>query len=121
MGERIARLLLGVALLGFLSLKIPYLIYGFIALVVFEGLTNLRISRLVAGGAATTAEGDASRFSFEADRAMRLSMGALLAVAVFAFPKELWWFPWFAGFMLLMAGFSGICPMVLVLRKAGFR
>ena len=34
---------------------------------------------------------------------------------------QLWIVPWFIGFALFGAGLSGICPMVLGLKRLGFR
>jgi hypothetical protein len=62
-----------------------------------------------------------SRFSFEAERLLRLSLATLLAVSSFVFAEQLWFFPWFASFALTMAGVTGICPMAIFLKKAGFR
>jgi hypothetical protein len=33
----------------------------------------------------------------------------------------LWFFPWFMGFAIMGAGASGICPVLLGLRWAGFK
>jgi hypothetical protein len=35
--------------------------------------------------------------------------------------EQIWFFPWFIGFMLFMAGMTNICPMVMGLRWIGFR
>lgn len=130
MTERVYRLLVGLSVLGILYLDFRPAMYGLIALMVFEAVTNWRVPLLVSllrYGAAenhgSVAAGGliACRFSFEAERALRLVFSAVLFVTYVLFNQNLWLFPWFAGFALAVAGLSGICPMLLFLERIGFR
>jgi len=129
MTERTFRIILGAILLAALYFDWRLVIYGYIVVLAFEGITNWRIPTLVsrlqgnpaAGSACTLSPGDQARFNFEAERALRLVVAAFLIVSYILFNKELWFFPWFIGFALFGAGLSGICPMVMGFRWAGFR
>lgn len=127
MSERTFRLILGAWLILALFFKLPQLVLALMALLTFEGITNWRIPLLVtnlrAGSTSTDIPPNASTcaLSFEAERALRLIIVALLIITQFVFPQLLWWLPWFIGFALIGAGMSGICPMVLGLRGIGFR
>ena len=129
MTERTFRIILGAVLLAALYFDWRPVIYGYILVLTFEGITNWRIPTLVsrlqgnpaAGSACTLSPGDQARFNFEAERALRLAVAAFLVVSYVLFNKELWFFPWFIGFALFGAGLSGICPMVMGFRWTGFR
>jgi hypothetical protein len=130
MTERIFRIILGVVLLATLYFDLRLAIYGFIVVLLFEGITNWRIPILVSrlnGGPmlanpeCTMPPGEHARINFEAERALRLAVAAFLIVSYVMFNKELWFFPWFIGFALFGAGLSGICPMVMGFRWLGFR
>jgi hypothetical protein len=130
MTERTFRIILGAVLLAALYFGWRLVIYGYIVVLAFEGITNWRIpilvSRLqgnsVAGGSdCALSPGDQARINFEAERALRLVVAAFLVFSYVLFNKELWFFPWFIGFALFGAGLSGICPMVMGFRWVGFR
>lgn len=128
MTERSFRIILGVSLLLMLSLNFDQGIYVFIVLIAFEGITNLRIPLLAAkirhGAAYNTNEilsPDCSRIPFDAERALRLLVAVLLVVTFIAYKEQAWFFPWFIGSMLLLAGITNICPMVMALRWVGFK
>ena len=130
MSERVFRIILGAILLAALYFDLPVVIYGFIIVILIEGITNWRIPLLVsrlqspASGVNTEcvlSPGDRARINFEAERALRLGVAAFLIVSYLVFSKELWFFPWFIGFALFGAGLSGICPMVMGFRWLGFR
>lgn len=130
MSERIYRLLIGLSVLGILYLDSRPAMYGVIAVLVFEAVTNWRIPLLVSrirygkaeiGEPADRECGGGKKFQFEAERALRLMFSSVLLVTYILFNKNLWLFPWFAGFALAVAGLSGICPMLLFLEKLGFR
>ena len=130
MTERTYRLIIGLSLLGILYLNLRPAMYGLIALMVFEAITNWRIPILVSrfrygmadtGQPAAGADSCEYRFSFEAERALRLVFSGVLLVTYVMFGQQLWLFPWFAGFALAVAGLSGICPMLLFLEKLGFK
>lgn len=127
MTERTFRIVLGSVLLVMLYFEWPMVVYVYIGVLLFEGVTNWRIPLLLnrlSGNPKAAKDGSVktgARFKFEAERALRLVIVAFLILGYVLFPKELWFFPWFIGFALVGAGLSGICPMVLSLRWIGFR
>ncbi len=128
MSERFFRIILGSSLLLFLFLGSRELVLGFIGLLLFEGITNWRIPILVSRlryGAdfqqAVQACGGKPLLNFEAERALRLVAAALLIISYLIIGETVWFFPWFIGVMLLIAGLTNICPMVMTLRVVGFR
>lgn len=129
MTERTFRIILGAILLVALYFDWRLVIYGYIVVLAFEGVTNWRIPTLVsrlqgdpaAGSACALSPGDKARLNFEAERALRLVVAAFLVITYVVFNTALWFFPWFIGFALFGAGLSGICPMVMGFRWVGFR
>ena|SRR6266540_1558495 len=128
MSERICRLLLGTTLLIILFFEWNDLLYLYVGIITFEGLTNWRIPNLISklshGPAYLQISTDATRtrrYNFEAERAFRLVIAFLLLVSCCVFPKTLWFLPWFVGFALFMAGITGICPISISFKKLGFR
>lgn len=127
MTERTFRLILGGVLILALYLDSHALIYVYLGVLLFEGITNYRvplvISRLRGG---TVREEPApparrARINFETERALRLIIAMLVVVSFVLFHEGLWFIPWFIGFSLVMAGITGICPMAILLRWMGFR
>ncbi len=125
MSERIFRLIQGACLLLLLYLQNEPLIYGYIALLLFEGITNWRIPILVSkiryGAFRESTSPECRSIPFDAERALRLVVAGLLIISYILFPIHLWFFPWIVGFMLFMAGITNICPMAMMLRWAGFQ
>lgn len=125
MTERTFRLVIGIWLVLALFLALPAAIHVLMAVLLVEGITNWRVPGVLArlrGVSATDAAAPAEcRIPFEAERALRLLVVGLLALALFGLPELLWWLPWFIGFALIGAGLSGICPMVQALRWVGMR
>lgn len=128
MSERMYRFILGAALILLLYLQADALVYVYIGILLFEGLTNWRlpllISRLRFGADFRVADAlhpDCARIPFDAERVLRLVVAVLLTLSFVLFPEQTWFFPWFIGFMLFMAGLTNICPMVMGLRWLGFR
>jgi len=140
MSERSYRLIQGIYILLALYFELNVLIAAYMVVIVFEGLTNWRIPLLVsrlrygnlavahnAGVLNATAmhanlpESQPCRFDFEAERLLRLVVFVLLIFTVLIFPELGWFFPWFIGAMLFMAGVTNICPMVMLFRYLGFR
>lgn len=146
MSERYFRIIVGLWLVTGLFLDSAIIVFSLLCLLLFEGLTNLRVPIIIsrlrygaeAAGSAVTEP--ASRFSFEAERALRLlvvifvatpmlqnlsglipSADAMVANMPLDFLGLLWWLPWFVGFALIGAGLSGMCPMVIALRYFGLR
>lgn len=129
MSERTFRIVQGVYLLCALFFEVDAMIYAFIAVFLFEAATNWRIpilvSRLRYGAVAKTSSQtgatSSSRFNFEAERMLRITVDVLLWVSFILYPEQLWFVPWFIAVMLLLAGITKICPMVIFYRYCGFR
>lgn len=123
MTERTFRLVIGMWLVLALFMAMPVAIYGLMALLLLEGITNWRVPVVLTRlrGAQRVESPADCRLSFEAERALRLLIAGFLALALFALPELFWWLPWFIGFALIGAGLSGICPMVQALRWVGMR
>ena len=128
MTERSFRFILGAALLLLLFFSLDMGIYIYIGILLFEGATNWRIpiivSKLRYGAAYDQADltgSECAAISFDAERVLRLLVAGMLVVTFVLFKEQAWFFPWFIGFMLFMAGMTNICPMVMFLRWLGFR
>lgn len=130
MTDRQFRLGLGATLLACLYYDQLTLASCLVGYLVFEGITNWRLPLVIARLRNQPLEsrseqilvGDvAIRFSFDAERALRLLVASSLIVSLFVLPHALWWLAWFVGFAMLGAGISGVCPMLTVLKMAGFR
>lgn len=130
MSNRSYRLLFGIVLLLSLYFDLNRVVYGLIALAMFEGITNLRLPRLVCRlrncEDCDPQEGSLGiafkvRTGFEAERAWRMAVALFLITSLFAFPGTLWFLPWFMGFAIMGAGISGVCPVFLALKWAGLK
>ena len=130
MSERVFHLLIGLTLVVALYFDLKPGVYGLIAWLAFEAVTNQRLttimSRLRSGGrdVLSQSSNDAKyrcRFNFDAERALRLVLVLLPTLSYVLFYGQIWIVNWFVGFALVAAGISGICPMILTLRKLGFR
>lgn len=130
MSNRIYRLIVGLILLVGLYLDLPQLIYALIAVIIFEGVTNLRIPDMISK-AHVGISGDVSedsfvlpfkqRFNFEAERAWRLLLGTMLILVYVMYFDQVWYLAWFIAFAVFGAGLSGVCPMYISLKWLGFR
>lgn len=130
MSERVFHLLIGLALLVALCFDSKPAIYGLIAWLAFEVASNQRLTAIVSHlrygdrdvlNKACTDGALKCRVNFEAERALRLVLVLLLTLSYVLFYGQLWIVTWFVGFALVAAGLSGICPMIMTLRKIGFR
>ena len=128
MSDRTYRLIFGALLLVSLYFEIGYLMYFLIGMLFFEGATNLRVPLLLRKlQGKSAADGNLAhiqhscRFSFEAERAWRLIVGLMLLITYVLFYGKLWFFPWFMGFAIFGAGASGVCPVLIGVKWAGFR
>jgi len=134
MTERTFRIIFGLILLVALYFNLHNLILGLIALSLVRGATKWRISRLLTRlrplGATAASQADNTpapiagghaRFNFEAEQALSLVVASILLLSCVLFTEQLWILPWFIGFALFGAGLSGVCPMVLALKWAGFQ
>ena len=130
MSNRLYRLIYGALLLIGLYFDQTILIYVLIGLATFEAITNVRIPKLISkirlGNEGDPQEGTIGidftvRTNFEAERGWRITVAAMLALSIFAFPNTLWFFPWFMGFAIFGAGISGVCPMFLLMKWIGLK
>lgn len=137
MTERMFRIFLGAGLFILLYLSAingrKDLVPVFIGLLVFEGLTNWRIPVLItrlqtrifsqANAPKQAGPVPSRQFSipFEAERAMRLVIASILVIPWVFSADILWVIPWFVASMLLLAGVTNICPIVMFFRWLGFK
>lgn len=133
MSERTFRFIIGALLLAALYFGMDHLMRAIIAVLVLEAISNWRIPLLITrlrkqdtssfhDSAHILLTGDRDhRFSFDAERAWRLVVAAMLVLTLYFFNDLLWFFPWFMGFAILGAGISGVCPVLISLKFAGFR
>jgi len=108
------------------------MIFAFIGILVFEALTNWRVpivvNRIRFGMLPNQQSATAGnsiitdfRFSFEAERLLRIIVALILIYALIINPDSLGVFPWIIAVLLLMAGITKICPLVISFRFIGFR
>ena len=134
MSERVFRLISGMILWAILLFSTIYqnnqLMVVFCAVLLFEGITNWRIPGLISkvrfghltrDDTQLSVDSDSIIGSIEAERMMRFMIVMFLAVSFFTLPDILWFFPWYIAGMMIVAGITNICPMVMFLRWIGFR
>lgn len=130
MTNRMYRLIFGLTLLLALYFELKHVMWAVIGIAFFEGLTNLRIPKLVNGllnnNIGNCGEGSLGikfkeSVGFEAERAWRLLVALMLFVTYVLFYEQVWFFPWFMGFAIIGAGVSGVCPMFLMFKWFGFK
>ncbi len=129
MTERAYRLVVGISMLGFLFFQLDYAMWILLGLMAIEGLTNWRIPILLSKARypndkikVTDGENPQSTSNYEAEQMLRWIIFTLILLGSINYTeKSLWFFPWFTGLMLLLAGITGICPMVMALRKIGLK
>ncbi|MCW8930657.1 MAG: DUF2892 domain-containing protein [Gammaproteobacteria bacterium] len=138
MTERTFRIYLGAGL--FLLLYISALngntdlILYYIGILVFEGVTSWHLPKIftaiknkanhnefIEDSASSQNQTLTPRIPFEAESAMRLVVALILLIPLFFSIEILWIIPWFVASMLLLAGVTNICPMVMFFRWLGFR
>ena len=134
MSDRTYRLILGTLLLVFLYFDLHKLMLALIAVLFIEGVTNLRVPRLIAAVrrrvgrysepvtyVTVAPRAKAPRFGCESERAWRLVVGVVLLLSYVLYNQQLWFLPWFMGFAIFGAGVSGVCPGLYSLRLIGFK
>jgi len=131
MTERMYLLLVGIYILSALYLENNYLIYGLAVFLVYEGVSGVRLTLLIQKARHVSLRyglvdfNSTGRIAIDGLSAWRVFV-AITLVSVNVLLHEygidvLWFFPWFMGFAILGAGASGICPVFLGLRWAGFK
>lgn len=131
MSERIYLFLIGATVLFALYFEIEMLIYGLCLFLIFEGVTNLRLTTLSQQWlkkelpSGLIVFNTKVRFNFDALLAWRILVVFVLGGSFMLLTQYnvefIWFVPWFMGFAILGAGISGVCPALLVLRWLGFR
>ncbi len=127
MSDRSYRFFLGLCILISLFLRLDYAIYIIIGMMLIESVTNYRIPILINqfNSHTHTSNKQSSNFSsffgIEAERVFRFIVVVFIALGTIAYPDSLWFFPWFVGLNLVLAGITGICPLVILLQKLGFK
>lgn len=138
MTERTFRIFLGAGLFILLYLSAlgsrTDLIIFYIGLLIFEGVTNWRVPRILTAlkqkisynvlaleSLSTHVTEPNAQIPFEAERAMRLVVALILITPLMLSFEILWIIPWFVASMLLLAGVTNICPMVMFFRWLGFK
>lgn len=138
MTERTFRIFLGAGLFLLLYMSAingnTDLILYYIGLLIFEGVTSWHLPKILTAlknkvNHNEFVDDDSTchsnefndRFSFEAESAMRLVVALILIIPFFFSADILWIIPWFVASMLLLAGVTNICPMVMFFRWLGFR
>jgi len=130
MNNRVYRSVLGLSLLLIMYFEPQYAMWAIIGILLFEGLTNLRIPKIVNlalnNKTVDYSEGCLGvnfkeRTGFEAERAWRLLVAVMLFISYVMYYELLWFFPWFMAFAIFGAGVSGVCPMFLMFKWFGFR
>jgi len=131
MNRRLYNIMLGSLLLFSLYFDLNYIIYALIAIMFFEAITNIMIPGYLAkipvsflnDGLQPISSNPSRpcRINFHADRMWRILMGTILIISYILFFQYLWFVPWFLGFAILGAGVSDVCPMLEMIRFAGFK
>jgi len=131
MNRRLYNILFGSLLLIDLYFELNYIIYALIGIVYFEAATNIMLPKYLTKLPIAILNNDsfpspaddprACRFKFNADRVWKLFVGTLLFVSFVLYFQYLWFIPWFLGFAILGAGISNVCPMLEMIRFAGFK
>ena len=127
MTERWYRLIQGIYLLVALYSEHDMMVYAFMALLSIETLTNLRLPVLVSqlryGKLYMENECHApgSGFNVDSERLLRFVVVMFMLLSYVYLPEPIWFLPWFIAAMLLLAGITNICPMVMMFQYLGFR
>lgn len=131
MNERMYLFLVGATILVALYLENDYMIYGLAAFLILEGVSGVRLTRLVQSArhvsldAGLVVFNTRARIGIDGLSAWRVFVAVVLVSSYMLLHEYglevIWFFPWFMGFAIMGAGASGICPVLLILRWAGFR
>lgn len=131
MNERMFLFVAGAYLLTALYMEIDIMVYLLSAWLIFEAITDIRLTTLSQKFIKTpepvglTIFRSKQRFDFDALRAARLMIATFIGGSFLLVNESnievLWFFPWFMGFAILGAGISGVCPVVSLMQWVGFR
>ena len=127
MTERWYRLVQGIYLIVALYIENDAMMYAFMILLTLEAITNLRLPVVLMHFTGTPdsqedeSESRCYTFSIDSERLLRVFVVIFLLLSYVLFPEPVWFFPWFVGAMLLLAGITNICPMVMMFQFVGFK
>ena len=131
MSERMYLFVVGAIILTSLYIEENIIIYVLSLWLLFEGVSGIQLTLLlqkiipIAEPVGLTTFRTHQRFDFDALRATRIVIAFFLSSTFFLLNEYdiemLWFFPWFMGFAILGAGVSGVCPIVLITKWAGFK
>lgn len=129
MTERTYRIIIGVLIIVFLFFHLDYAMWSLMLLMSFEALTNWRVpiiasKLLYPNDVIIISEGENqnSTVNYEAERMLRWVAMGLMLMGLIGYTENLFWYlPWLVGLMLLISGVTGICPMVMALRRIGLK
>ncbi len=131
MSERLYLFFVGVFILIALYFEVDVMIYLLCLLLFIEGITNFRLTTLtqklmhVTVPVGLVSFQTHQRFEFDALRAWRITVAAMLGGSFFLLREYglevVWFFPWFMGFAIMGAGASSVCPVLLFIRWIGFK
>ena len=127
MTERWYRLVQGIYLIVALYVENDAMMYAFMILLTLEAITNLRLPVVISHFTGSQdsqeeeSETDCYTFSIDSERLLRVFVVIFLLLSYVLFPEPVWFFPWFVGAMLLLAGITNICPMVMMFQFVGFK
>ncbi len=131
MTERTYLFLVGAYILMALYLDNNYLVYGLAVFLFLEGITGIRLTtmlqkaRQVSLRSGLVIFNSRARFDIDGLSAWRVIVAVVLVsnyALLHGYGYEVLWFiPWFLGFAIMGAGASGICPVLVGLRWAGFK
>lgn len=131
MQESHFRIIIGLVIIIALYFELNLMMLAITAILSLEAITNYRVpmivSKLRSGSQQTSASSpnsgcgtSVSHFNIEAERMLRVVLIFTLILSYFMYFDYVWFLPWFVAFALIGAGLSGICPIVLVLKRLGF-
>ena len=133
MSERHFRLIMGAALWAVLVFSAYYEtmvpLFVFVGILLFEGITNLRIPSLISrmryGQSTPPNDENCCNVKWfnkiESERVLRFIVSCFVLVPFYIIPEMIWFIPWFVASMLILAGITNICPMVMFLKWAGLK
>jgi len=131
MSERVFLFIVGAYILISLYLGIDLMIYILSLWLLFEAITDIRLTTLSQKLMKKTVPAGLivfqthQRFNFEASRAWRITVAVLLGGSLLLLKEHnvefVWFFPWFMGFAIMGAGASSVCPVLLFIRWIGFK
>jgi hypothetical protein len=127
MTERTYRFVLGAILVILLYFRLEPLQYAYVGMLLFEGLTGYRLTTTLARLRRDAIRVERYsypgevRFTFEAERGMRLGFAGIMIATLFLIPEEYWFINWLVAIALFLSGLVNFCPMVATLRWLGLR